>query len=297
MRKVNRAEIIPPSVLTEATELGQVEKSKAIEHLSKHFQDDAIDLQIVGKFPFKACKHSSVKEALESLFKGKCAYCESRYVNIHPVDIEHWRPKAMVLIYEEGSEKRHGYYWLAADWNNLLPSCIDCNRIRKHFDYSEKKIINLGKGNWFPLAVKENRTVRHDRFTPEEPLLLNPCEDDPELYLEFHEEGFISPKPDHNGQPYEKALASIRFYALNRLSLVEERKAKSLLIKQKMLNILALAECLDEENLSQQVTLLLEELLSHEFERLEDFQNSEQQFSVMAKQLIEKFKENFEWFF
>ena len=154
----------------------------------------------------------------------------------------------------------------------------------------EKRVINLGKGNWFPVAVKENRTVKHNQHLTEDPLLINPCEQDPELYLEFHEEGFVAPKPTISDDLRKKAEASIRFYALNRTELVQERQEKILLIKQKMLNIKALARCLDKENLDEEIGIIIEELLSHEIERLERFKNPEQPFSVMAKQLIEKFR-------
>ena len=42
--------------------------------------------------------------------------------------MEHYRPKARVST-EQGDKP--GYYWLAARWENLLPSCTDCNSPRK----------------------------------------------------------------------------------------------------------------------------------------------------------------------
>ncbi|MEF9674035.1 hypothetical protein QNM99_25505 [Pseudomonas sp. PCH446] len=43
------------------------------------------------------------------------------------MDVEHYRPKGAVS--EDASHP--GYWWVAMDWDNLLPSCIDCNRKRK----------------------------------------------------------------------------------------------------------------------------------------------------------------------
>jgi hypothetical protein len=34
---------------------------------------------------------------------------------------------------EKEKEFEHpGYYWLAYEWTNLLPSCYDCNSFRRH---------------------------------------------------------------------------------------------------------------------------------------------------------------------
>ena len=93
MRYVNKSEIPTPSVLTDETGTGNKEKQSAIEHYENYFTKNIFDPKKIKKFSFKAYKDTSVKQALEKLFKGKCAYCESRYINIHPVDIEHWRPK------------------------------------------------------------------------------------------------------------------------------------------------------------------------------------------------------------
>jgi uncharacterized protein (TIGR02646 family) len=73
-------------------------------------------------------KDGAVKAALDAMFHGKCAYCEFMYIGGMPVDIEHFRPKGAVIV--GGKMRKPGYYWLAAKWENLLPSCIDCNRKR-----------------------------------------------------------------------------------------------------------------------------------------------------------------------
>ena len=78
-------------------------------------------------FEFAAYKADEVKRRLEELFHGKCAYCETYYSASAPVDVEHYRPKGAV----SEDDKHPGYWWLAMAWDNLLPSCIDCNRKRK----------------------------------------------------------------------------------------------------------------------------------------------------------------------
>ena len=148
------------------------------------------------KAEFKAYKLASVKVALERLFGGKCAYCESVYDSTAPVDIEHYRPKGRV----QEAPDHDGYWWLAADWDNLLPSCIDCNRRRRQptprsgVDLAEMQsnprstatVTSTGKKDAFPLADERTRARgERDDIAQERPLLLNPCVDRPEEVLDF----------------------------------------------------------------------------------------------------------------
>lgn len=298
MRFVDRAKISLPSVLADDN-IGNKEKIEAIE-----FYQKAISNQLLKKdktkskskkkaFEFKVYKHDLVKKALEQLFHGKCAYCESRYAGIHPVDIEHWRPKGAVMENESGTLRSYGYYWLAATWDNLFPSCIDCNRLRKHYDFLERKELILGKGNWFPLENNNKRATVPGEELNEEPLLLNPCIDNPDNYFEFHEEGVIKPKFLKNGQPDIKAKSSIQFYALNRTELVLDRLERIRIIQQKMYVIKQLAKCLDKVSTDQDLEIIIQDLLSHQLYLLRSFEKPDQPFSLMAKQMIDNFIEIF----
>jgi hypothetical protein len=184
---------------------------------------------------FKAYKGADVKTALEALFEGKCAYCESAYGVLHPVEIEHWRPKAEVEVAAHGppqggasaTRKVQGYEWLAMRWENLLPSCIDCNRARYQWvpgDGVEWVQVKMGKGNQFPLLDETKRWTDHlaERHE-EEPALLDPCVDDPGRYFEFRGDGILLPKAGLGEREAARAVASIRVYALNRKGLVDER--------------------------------------------------------------------------
>ncbi len=303
MRKVDRYAIPIPKAL-ETDGLGDSEKKKAIDSFKKKFNLDSQSIEVdssevdssssKGKtFNFKVYKDSSIKTALEELFKGKCAYCESRYASIHPVDIEHWRPKSEVFTDDDGKVKRYGYYWLASNWDNLLPSCIDCNRIRKHYDFLEKKEKKLGKGNWFPIANPESRASLEGSERDEQPLLLNPCIDNPEEFLEFHEEGFVKAKLDENNKPLLKAQKSIQIYALNRTELVLDRYERIVIIKQKMKVIMKIHDFLEQLTVKTSLYQITEELLCHELKLLNDFQNPNKPFSMMAKQLIDEFMKTF----
>ena len=63
-----------------------------------------------------------------------------------------------------------------------------------------------------------------------------------------------------------------------------------LLIQQKFSNIKALAKCLEQPDLADELTHIIEELLSYELERLEKFMAPDQPFSQMAKQIIDLLK-------
>lgn len=217
-----------------------------------------------GKVPaFSVYKSDSVKRQLDTLFHGKCAYCESFYASTAPVDVEHYRPKG--AVYEDTNHP--GYWWLAMDWENLLPSCIDCNRKRKQKvpklsakllalqegqrGFNHGMLISSGKKDSFPVlgvrAMSEGAAI-----TGEYPLLLDPCRDDPQEHLRFHIDrenliGLVVPRPHPGaGLPVQagtgsdeatrsvieqaleaglslKGCVSIHVYGLNRLGLVQER--------------------------------------------------------------------------
>ncbi len=117
-----------------------------------------------------------LKPFLVERFHGKCMYCEGSYLAGSYLDVEHYRPKKKVTIDKKsgntvkikdakGNEKDHpGYYWLAYDWRNLLLSCEKCNR-------------GSGKMNQFPIKGKR-ACCREDRLEEEDPLLLNPYEEE-----------------------------------------------------------------------------------------------------------------------
>lgn len=107
---------------------------------------------------------------LENVFHNKCAYCETYLTRVIP-DTEHFRPKKRVrdklpgsespavvkITDEDGNEIQHpGYFWLAYNWKNLLPSCHFCNRYE-------------GKKDEFPAL----QHVAVTRLTPEQIVTLN----------------------------------------------------------------------------------------------------------------------------
>lgn len=67
---------------------------------------------------------SRVIDKLNQWYFYKCAYCERFY----KLDVEHYRPKGEIRGVDNELLSNTGYYWLAYEWSNLLPSCISCNR-------------------------------------------------------------------------------------------------------------------------------------------------------------------------
>ncbi|MDQ2731738.1 MAG: hypothetical protein M3Y56_08780 [Armatimonadota bacterium] len=116
--------------------------------------------------------HATVRQSLAEAQYNKCCFCE---VKLRPGnDIEHFRPKG---AYRQGAKvplNKFGYYWLAYDWNNLLLACKTCNQQYKR--------------SFFPLANPARRAKsHHDDIAEEEPLLIHPAEQDPELFIGFRD--------------------------------------------------------------------------------------------------------------
>jgi len=156
---------------------------------------------------FKSEIYGALKPYLLEWFFGKCAYCESNVDATGWGDVEHYRPKRKV----EEEPAHGGYYWLAYDPSNLLPSCQKCNQ-------------GQGKMNHFPV-VPSTRAFNELAVPSEVPLLLSPYLHRPgeHLIYDFDEiagepTGFVKPKPGS-----EVGRSSIDVYKLNRARLVELR--------------------------------------------------------------------------
>lgn len=222
---VERSRVAEPASLSRTNDDGKTETDHAIEHYTIGWD---------GKkaFPFSRYKENEVKAKLEELFDGKCAYCESRFRHVAPEDVEHWRPKGAVQL-ADGSEKKPGYYWLAATWSNLLPSCIDCNRRRRQVDVGHPEQEQSGKESLFPVGDEILRWTRHDLPDGETPLLLNPCVDDPSRYLqvvEVEKKTVVKELQPAGTLENRRAEQTIAVFGLNRTNLVDERDEQRLLL-------------------------------------------------------------------
>lgn len=230
MRRVDRSSVDTPDSLLPGG-VGPTELADVRTHLATPPPRG----QKKKSFNYTAYKQKDVRLALEKLFHGKCAYCETYYAASAPVDIEHYRPKGAV-----SEDPAHGgYWWIAMQWENLLPSCIDCNRKRWQqiveastslavlAGNAQAQLRQTGKKDSFPLAAAGVRAVAEStNFSREQPLLINPCDDEPSTFLSYSVDpaqptGLIL--PTGNFQQQERGAASIQGYGLNRLKLLQDR--------------------------------------------------------------------------
>ncbi len=203
----DRTAVSKPTILIEKAE---DEKNRALEYFKQH-------KKITG-FKYTLYNDDEVKLALKNLFEGKCAYCESHIAAPEGFgDVEHYRPKNEIKKLD-GKTIKPGYYWLGADWDNLLPACSSCNKERKQV-MKGNKIVTRGKKNWFPVKGEHILDPDQNVYELETPLLLHPCIDDPNKDLVFTSNGAVKPRGGS-----EKGEQSIKVYALDRGDLVDERR-------------------------------------------------------------------------
>ena len=252
------------------------------------------EINAARKFNFQVYKEDEVKRLLYELFRGKCAYCEARYIATQPMDVEHFRPKSEVTDFD--GSKQVGYYWLAAEWTNLLPSCIDCNRPRNHLD-KDGKPVRLGKDTLFPLAPNSPRASFGAAIEDERPLLLDPCRDRPEEYLAFSEAvAGPSNAPAAPADAPDRVSASLRVYGLNRTDLVQERRQVLLNLRRRCHQIRALtlaletAQSVRPEAARAMLVRTLGDLVSHEAQSILRMADPDEPYSLMVRQEIAAFE-------
>lgn len=294
-----RKNLSAPAILHKPIKSGRTERQDVEFKMDVHRSKEAQGKEGEFKYSFKRYREDAVKSQLAELFQGKCAYCESRYAGTQPMDVEHWRPKGEIHL-STNKKIKPGYYWLAAEWENLLPSCIDCNRARTQFDTLLQENIVLGKQNQFPILDETTRILDHrddpvgDECNPticasEEPLLINPCEEDPEFLLCYDENGVIHPSiKDRDTLEYKKAVNSIRVYALNRSELVSERLGIIVQIDHRVSLIETLGE-IRKQLREKEMTGLVEvisDLIAEEIDSLIEMGERERPFAGLARQLI-----------
>jgi hypothetical protein len=169
-------------------------------------------------YEFRADLWKELKLHLFDLFEGKCAYCEARVQDVAFGEVEHYRPKRQV----EECPDHPGYYWLAYDLANLLPSCQLCNGFP-------------AKMNHFPVCDKV-WARRREEMGCERPLLLNPYLHNPREHLRFR------PLRESSGLPLsqvegrtEEGKTSVEILRLNRPNLASARAKAQQDIRQQLM--------------------------------------------------------------
>jgi 5-methylcytosine-specific restriction endonuclease McrA len=191
---------------------------------------------------------------LEGPFHGKCAYCESKIYTNQYGDLDHYRPKGAVrdertgrpvrLDLGTGESNHPGYYWLAYDWQNLLPTCELCNR-----PSLSRSPGRVGKHDFFP--VESFRAIRPGEEAREIPLLLHPVLDDPSEHLGLDPTGVLFEKT-------KRGRMTIDLLGLNDRDLPNDRRETYERAELLAQNLLALT---DRDPSSREIPVLLKRLL------------------------------------
>lgn len=295
MRRVARPDPPPEVLLTK----GEREQTQAevlfLAHLAAVADAKKQNKEVPKKPPFNYAvyKHKDVKRLLVDAFDGKCAYCESFYSSTQPMDVEHYRPKGAVA----GEPDHLGYYWLAASWANLLPSCIDCNRKRNQFDVVVDDTVSLGKKDLFPIAGTRAR-ARDDPLTAEDPLLVDPCLMDPDRNFRYDTTlGVMMPRTK-SGKRHDQAVASIEVYGLNRSGLVTDRLHVVRMIDHHLLVVEKLADLKDRlvslGNIPSDVIEIVDDVMSLELRSLFDLAKPDRPYCGMARQILDNLASHLE---
>lgn len=235
MRYVPRADVKEPKSLATPDQLVANEREAAKGYYCPAGQPPgAPHVRIRPSYQtYNVYKGHEVAVALNDLFKGKCAYCESEVAAANGEEIEHYRPKGGVTE----DEDHNGYWWLASEWTNLLLSCTGCNQGRRQHiatpGMTEEQMIaqkakrakrSVGKLNQFPVAG--TRAMRpEDDADLEAPLLIDPTIDDPKgafRWLTASELSVVVPAVGAQGED-PRGLATKDICALNRFKLVQAR--------------------------------------------------------------------------
>jgi uncharacterized protein (TIGR02646 family) len=287
---INRSKVNAPDILIDKSKKGKKETEKNIQFAIKN---------MFSKMSFSVYCERDVKEALIQLFKGKCAYCESKFLHVYSGDVEHFRPKGE--IEEATPRKKPGYYWLAAEWTNLLLSCRNCNQKLKHQIFGGLQKATMGKMNQFPLENNFKHIQSHKTYSKkikeeeQSRLLINPCIENPESFFKYEKEGVIKPKKN-SGKEFKMAEKSISVYVLQRMPLVQAREKVNIEINAQMERVLEAVTNLNEsmnKPALNKMQVIFDKILKREMVRLKKFTDDSEEYSGMARQIINDFINNF----
>ena len=210
------------------------------------------------EFSSKIYGDKKVKATLIADQSGKCLFCEAKINHTQHGDVEHFRPKGGYTESANGVLIKPGYYWLAYEWSNLTFGCQICNQIHKK--------------NYFPLLNPQHRAKSHlDNVNLEQPVLVNPTTEDPDLFIGFRHE--VAFGKDGAG----RGKQTIDAVGLNRLNLRESRRE----LLSKFRNAWALL--LKAEQLAKDHAVPIPPELVEQRLRLEQWTLPSQEYSAMIQ--------------
>ena len=120
---------------------------------------------------------SEIKNWLLELSHGKCWFSEAKDCFNH-WHVEHFRPKKSAR--NADGTTSDGYWWLAFDWTNYRI----CGGVG-----------NTKKGTFFPIRPQTNRVLPFGDVRMEQPMLLDPNDEDDPSLLSFDVEGTARAAP------------------------------------------------------------------------------------------------------
>lgn len=235
-------------------------KTKLYGSQKKYIEDNLSNSKSAKDFPSLRAPTEipNTMEQLKRDFKGKCAYCENKakYFSYH-------RPQFnSKQNLEASSEENYYYVWLSWEWFNFYLVCQACTN---------------SKGTQFPLEGRraEFESAPLERINNfEQPLLLDPCVDNPNLHLEFSADGTVKERS-------QRGRVTINTLNLNRADLCRKRKD----IAEKMKKDFQLAlRSLSSDVLSNDSSNVDDS--KNFFEALSQHRNLECSFAAMRHQLL-----------
>ena len=190
-----RAETRAPRSLTSSATQEAAARARAF------FERPAAErTQAVFVFDERPLAEPDVRSSLAATCTGKCAYCEIA-LSEKAMLVDRFRPAAEALALDGSLSPEH-YWWLAYAWENLYPSCAECQSF---------------KGTRFPVRdARASPGTTGVALRDERPLLLDPRHDDPEQHLVYSDDG-------HVASATEEGQTTIEVLGLNRVQLVAAR--------------------------------------------------------------------------
>src|SRR5471030_149305 len=198
MLKVNRSVVpVPPGLMA-----NRLKEYK--EEIRRHFLL-SLEERHRRRPPYNSnliVQDPQLRDALHTVFAGKCAFCESQLESAIG-GISHLRPPSNAATSHNEKDSPDHYAWLAYEWPNLLLICSSC----------ERKKVNL-----FPVEGPRALplTTWKEVVAAEEALLLDPCVDEPRRHFNFTLDGQVYPMS-------RRGLVTIEVLGLNRTELQHQR--------------------------------------------------------------------------
>lgn len=167
-------------------------------------------------------KDKSIRENFYSSFNYKCAYCEVT-LNQDKGVLSFFRPRIKALpntVNSSNSNNNCYYHWLSWTWSNLYLACSKCA---------------FNKGKQFPVSNQRVKVGIDDSeaLSLEKHLLLDPCLENPNKYLVFHENGTVEARLSS-----PRGLETIKILNLNRDELIVARQEEIIKLRAYFYDVL-----------------------------------------------------------